>query len=98
MQHSFEAAATPELPQGQIDLALRQRLFSNRTALTLRLADVLNTQQNRSEINTDALTSYRYEKPETRVAWLGFTWFVGASKAKPGRIEAGPQGGGGFGK
>ena len=87
-----------QLPQGQIDLALRQRLFSDRAALTLRLADVLNTQQNRSEINTDALTNYRYNKDETRVAWLGFTWYIGASKAKAGRIEAGPQGGGGFGK
>ena len=86
-----------QLPQGQIDLALRQRLFSDRAALTLRLADVLNTQQNRSEINTDALSSYRYNKDESRVAWLGFTWYIGASKAKPGRIEAAPQSGGGFG-
>ena len=86
-----------QLPQGQVDLALRQRLFSDRAALTLRLADVLNTQQDRSEINTDALTSYRYNKDESRVAWLGFTWYIGASKAKPGRIEAAPQGGGGFG-
>ena len=86
-----------QLPQGQIDLALRQRLFSDRAALTLRLADVLNTQQNRSEINTDALTSYRYNKEVSRVAWLGFTWYIGASKAKPGRIESAPQGGGGFG-
>ncbi len=86
-----------QLPQGQLDLALRQRLFSDRAALTLRLADVLNTQQNRAEINTDALSSYRYGKDESRVGWLGFTWYIGASKAKPGRIEAAPQGGGGFG-
>ena len=86
-----------QLPQGQFDIALRQRLFSDRAALTLRLADVLNTQQNRSEINTDALSSYRYNKDESRVAWLGFTWYIGASKAKPGRIESAPQGGGGFG-
>ena len=86
-----------QLPQGQFDIALRQRLFSDRAALTLRLADVLNTQQNRSEINTDALSSYRYNKDESRVAWLGFTWYIGASKAKPGRIDAAPQGGGGFG-
>ena len=44
-----------------------------------------------------ALTSYRYNKDESRVAWLGFTWYIGASKAKPGRIEAAPQSGGGFG-
>lgn len=86
-----------QLPQGQIDLALRQRLFSDRAALTLRLADVLNTQQSRSEINTDSLSSYRYNKDASRVAWLGFTWYIGASKAKAGRIESAPQGGGGFG-
>ncbi len=86
-----------QLPQGQFDLALRQRLFSDRAALTLRLSDVLNTQQKRSEVNTDALSSYRYLKDESRVAWVGFTWYIGASKAKAGRIEAAPQGGGGFG-
>jgi len=86
-----------QLAQGQLDLALRQRLFSDRAALTLRVSDLLNTQQNRSEIATDALTSYRYNKDESRVGWLGFTWYIGASKAKPGRIESAPQGGGGFG-
>ena len=86
-----------QLPQGEVDLALRQRLFSDRAALTLRLADVLNTQQSRAEISTNALSSYRYSKDESRVAWLGFTWYIGASKAKPGRIESAPQGGGGFG-
>ncbi|HEX8659620.1 MAG TPA: TonB-dependent receptor [Hymenobacter sp.] len=86
-----------QLAQGQIDLALRQRLFSDRAALTLRVSDVLNTLEYRSEIETDALRSVRYVKDETRVGWLGFTWYIGASKAKPGRIESAPQGGGGFG-
>ena len=86
-----------QLASGQIDLALRQRLFSDRAALTLRIADLLNTQQYRNEIATDALSSTRYSKDESRVGWLGFTWYIGASKAKPGRIEAAPQGGGGFG-
>ncbi|MCC3152165.1 TonB-dependent receptor [Hymenobacter sp. BT770] len=86
-----------QLAQGQMDIALRQRLFSDRAALTLRVSDLLNTQQYRSEIATDALSSYRYAKDESRVGWLGFTWYIGASKAKPGRIEAAPQGGGGFG-
>ena len=86
-----------QLAQGQLDIALRQRLFSDRAALTLRVADLLNTQQFRNEISTDALSSYRYSKDESRVGWLGFTWYIGASKAKPGRIEATPQGGGGFG-
>ncbi len=83
-----------QLAQGQLDLALRQRLFGDRAALTLRLSDVLNTQQNRSLVETDALTSYRYNKDESRVGWLGFTWYVGATK--PGKkIEAAPKGGGG---
>lgn len=82
--------------QGQVDLALRQRLFGERAALTLRVSDLLDTQRYRSEIETDALRSYRYTKNETRVGWLGFTWYIGATK--PGkRIEAVPQGGGGFG-
>jgi ferric enterobactin receptor len=85
-----------QLAQGQMDLALRQRLFGDRAALTLRVADLLNTQQYRSEVATDVLSSYRYSKDESRVGWLGFTWYIGATK--PGkRIEAAPQGGGGFG-
>ncbi|MBU6121534.1 TonB-dependent receptor domain-containing protein [Hymenobacter siberiensis] len=86
-----------QLASGQLDIALRQRLFSDRAALTLRIADLLNTQQYRNEIATDALSSYRYSKDESRVGWLGFTWYIGASKAKPDRIESAPQGGGGFG-
>ena len=85
-----------QLAQGQMDVALRQRLFSDRAALTLRVSDVLNTLDFRSEIRTDALSSTRYNKDETRVGWLGFTWYIGATK--PGKkIEAAPQGGGGFG-
>ncbi|UOQ99783.1 TonB-dependent receptor [Hymenobacter sp. 5317J-9] len=86
-----------QLAWGQMDLALRQRLFSDRAALTLRVSDLLNTSSYRTEIETDVLSSTRYAKDETRVGWLGFTWYIGASKAKPGRIEAAPQGGGGFG-
>ncbi|GAB3865206.1 outer membrane beta-barrel family protein [Hymenobacter segetis] len=86
-----------QLAWGQVDLALRQRLFSDRAALTLRVSDLFNTNVYRTEIATDALSSTRYSKDETRVGWLGFTWYIGASKAKPGRIEAAPQGGGGFG-
>ena len=85
-----------QLARGQMDLALRQRLFSDRAALTLRVSDLLNTLDFRSEIRTDALSSTRYNKDETRVGWLGFTWYIGATK--PGKkIEAAPQGGGGFG-
>ncbi|WBA42670.1 outer membrane beta-barrel protein [Hymenobacter canadensis] len=82
---------------GAIDVALRQRLWQNRAALTFRVSDVLNTKVYRTVIDSPELTSSYYSKPETRVAWLGFTWYVGASKAKAGRIEGAPKGGGGFG-
>jgi ferric enterobactin receptor len=86
-----------QLATGGLDLALRQRLFQERAALTLRVSDLLNTQVRRTEIATPELQTSLYNKFETRVAWLGFTWYIGASKAKPGRIEAAPSGGGGFG-
>ena len=60
-----------QLASGQVDIALRQRLFSDRAALTLRIADLLNTQQYRNEIATDVLSSTRYSKDESRVGWLG---------------------------
>ncbi|WP_210516088.1 TonB-dependent receptor domain-containing protein [Hymenobacter terricola] len=86
-----------QLAQGQVDLALRQRLFSDRAALTLRVSDLLNTNQYTRIIDTPTLQTTSYSKRETRVGWLGFTWYIGASK--PGKkIDAVPQGGnGGFG-
>jgi ferric enterobactin receptor len=86
-----------QLATGGLDLALRQRLFQERAALTLRVSDLLNTQVRRTEIATPELQTSLYNKYETRVAWLGFTWYIGATKAKAGRIEAAPSGGGGFG-
>jgi len=86
-----------QLATGGLDLALRQRLFQERAAVTLRVSDLLNTQVRRSELATPELQTSLYNKYETRVAWLGFTWYIGATKAKAGRIEAAPSGGGGFG-
>ncbi len=86
-----------QLPTGQLDLALRQRLFQDRAALTLRVSDLLNTQVRRYELATPELQTSLYTKNETRVGWLGFTWYIGATKAKAGRIESAPSGGGGFG-
>ncbi|MDJ0365564.1 TonB-dependent receptor [Hymenobacter sp. H14-R3] len=86
-----------QLPTGGLDLALRQRLFSERAALTLRVSDLLNTQVRRTELATPELQTSLYNKYETRVAWLGFTWYIGATKAKEGRIDNAPSGGGGFG-
>jgi len=85
-----------QLATGGLDLALRQRLFQDRAALTLRVSDLLNTQVRQFEIDAPGLTARYYDKQETRVGWLGFTWYLGASKPAK-RIEAAPQGGGGFG-
>jgi ferric enterobactin receptor len=86
-----------QLATGSLDLALRQRLFGERAALTLRVSDLLNTNVRRTEIATPELQTSLYNKQETRIAWLGFTWYIGATKAKAGRIEAAPSSGGGFG-
>ena len=86
-----------QLPTGGLDLAVRQRLFSDRAALTLRVSDLLNTQVRRYELATPELQTSLYNKYETRVGWLGFTWFVGATKAKAGRIDSAPSSGSGFG-
>jgi len=86
-----------QLPQGGVDVALRQRLFGSRAALTLRVSDVFNTQVRQAVVDAPGLRATYYTKPETRVGWLGFTWFIGASKAKAGKIESAPQGGSGFG-
>jgi len=86
-----------QLATGGLDLALRQRLFGDRAAVTLRVSDLLNTQVRRSELATPELQTSLYNKQETRVGWLGFTWYIGATKAKAGRIESAPSSGGGFG-
>ena len=84
-----------QLATGGLDLALRQRLFQDRAALTLRVSDLLNTQVRRTELATPQLQTSLRNKYETRVGWLGFTWYIGATKAKPGRIDSAPSGGGG---
>jgi len=85
-----------QLPSGGIDVALRQRLFQDRAALTLRASDIFNTQVSNYDLDAPGLNATYRSKSETRVGWLGFTWYLGASK--PGkRIESAPQGGGGFG-
>ena len=87
-------------PQGRlssnygIDVALRQRLFNDRAALTLRLSDIFNTRRNYTELYANGLSSQFDRKNETRVGYLGFTWFFGNDKPSK-KIEQGPQGGGG---
>ncbi|QNE38949.1 TonB-dependent receptor [Hymenobacter sp. NBH84] len=77
-----------------IDVALRQRLFEDRAALTLRVSDIFNTRRNYTQLYSDGLESNFRTKYETRVGYLGFTWFFGNSKPSK-KIDQGPQGGGG---
>ena len=91
------------VPQGRllavygIDVALRQRLFRDRAALTLRVSDVFNTRRQYTQLVADGLTSDIQTKYETRVGYLGFTWFLGTNKPAS-TIENQPKGDtGGFG-
>jgi outer membrane receptor protein involved in Fe transport len=91
------------VPQGRllavygIDVALRQRLFQDRAALTLRVSDVFNTRRQYTQLAADGLTADFQTKYETRVGYLGFTWFLGNNKPTS-TIENQPKGdSGGFG-
>jgi outer membrane receptor protein involved in Fe transport len=91
------------VPQGRllavygVDAALRQRLFHDRAALTLRVSDVFNTRRQYTQLAADGLIADFQTKYETRVGYLGFTWFLGSNKPAS-TIENQPQGdSGGFG-
>jgi outer membrane receptor protein involved in Fe transport len=91
------------VPQGRllavygIDMALRQRLFHDRAALTLRVSDLFNTRRQYTQLAAEGLTTDLQTKYESRVGYLGFTWFLGAKKAA-NTIDNQPQGDtGGFG-
>ena len=91
------AVITPQgklAPQGGVDVALRQRLFRDRGALTLRVSDVFNTQRQRIVAYGPGFDASYYNKYETRVGYLGFSWYFGSNKP-PKKIESQPQGGGG---
>jgi outer membrane receptor protein involved in Fe transport len=91
------------VPQGRllavygVDLALRQRLFSDRGALTLRVSDLLNTRRQATQLAAEGLRADLQTKYETRVGYLGFTWFLGTNKPT-GNLDNQPKGDtGGFG-
>ena len=85
------------VPQGRllavygVDVALRQRLFHDRAALTLRVSDVFNTRRQYTQLAADGLAADMQTKYETRVGYLGFSWFLGTKKAAS-TIEDQPQG------
>ena len=74
------------VPQGRllavygVDVALRQRLFHDRAALTLRVSDPFNTRRQYTQLAADGLATDLRTKYETRVGYLGFSWFLGTHK------------------
>jgi outer membrane receptor protein involved in Fe transport len=91
------------VPQGRllavygVDMALRQRLFHDRAALTLRVSDLFNTRRQYTQLAAEGLTSAIQTKYESRVGYLGFTWFLGTNKPASS-IDNQPAGDtGGFG-
>ena len=103
MQLSGNYRAPLVVPQGRllavygVDVALRQRLLQDRAALTLRVSDLFNTRRQYTQLGAAGLTADLQTKYETRVGYLGFTWFLGTSKPA-NNIDNQPQGdGGGFG-
>ena len=91
------------VPQGRwsavygVDVALRQRLLHDRAALILRVSDLFNTRQQYTQLEATNLTADFRTKYETRVGYLGFTWFLGTNKPAS-TIDNQPRGDtGGFG-
>ena len=86
VQASGDYRAPLVVPQGRllamygVDVALRQRLFRDRAALTLRVSDIFNTRRQYTQLGAAGLTTDLLTKYETRVGYLGFTWFLGTNK------------------
>jgi outer membrane receptor protein involved in Fe transport len=97
VQLSGDYRAPLVVPQGRllavygVDVALRQRLFGDRAALTLRVSDVFNTRRQYTQLAADGLTTDLQTKYETRVGYLGFSWFLGGHKATS-NLEDQPRG------
>ncbi|MBX0293020.1 TonB-dependent receptor [Hymenobacter sp. HSC-4F20] len=85
------------VPQGRVlavygvDVALRQRLLHDRAALTLRVSDLFNTRRQYTQLAADGLATDLRTKYETRVGYLGFSWFLGTKKSDS-TMEDQPQG------
>jgi outer membrane receptor protein involved in Fe transport len=85
-QLSGSYRAPQVVPQGRVlavygvDVAVRQRLFGDRATLTLRVSDVFNTRRQRTQLDAPDLRTDLQTKYETRVGYLGFTWFLGTNK------------------
>ncbi|NML67806.1 TonB-dependent receptor [Hymenobacter sp. RP-2-7] len=103
VQLSGNYRAPQVVPQGRllavygVDVAVRQRLLHDRAALTLRVSDLFNTRRQYSELGAAGLSTDLQTKYETRVGYLGFTWFLGSNKPAS-NLDSQPKGDtGGFG-
>ncbi|UOQ50716.1 outer membrane beta-barrel protein [Hymenobacter cellulosivorans] len=103
VQLSSNYRAPLVVPQGRLralyglDVALRQRLLHDRAAVTLRVSDLFNTRRQYTQLEAAGLTADLQTKYETRVGYVGFTWFVGTNKPAS-TIDHQPKGDpGGFG-
>ena len=97
VQLSGDYRAPLVVPQGRllavygVDVALRQRLFHDRAALTVRVSDVFNTRRQYTQLAADGLAADIQTKYETRVGYVGFSWFLGTNKPAS-TIEDQPRG------
>ena len=97
VQLSGDYRAPLVVPQGRllavygVDVALRQRLFHDRAALTLRVSDIFNTRRQYTQLAAEGLATDLQTKYETRVGYLGFSWFLGGHKATT-NLEDQPRG------
>jgi outer membrane receptor for ferrienterochelin and colicin len=97
LQLSGDYRAPLVVPQGRllavygVDVALRQRLFHDRAALTLRVSDLFNTRRQYTQLAADGLATDLQTKYETRVGYLGLSWFLGTKKSDS-TIEDQPRG------
>lgn len=82
-------------PMYGVDVALQKRLFTDRGTLTLRVADIFNTQVIDVRAYGPGLDMYQRLKRETRIGYLGFSYAFGDAKGKPQRRLQ--SGGGGLG-
>jgi outer membrane receptor protein involved in Fe transport len=97
LQLSGDYRAPLVVPQGRllavygVDVVLRQRLFQDRAALTLRVSDLFNTRRQYTQLAAEGLATDLQTKYETRVGYLGFSWFLGSHKATS-NLEDQPRG------
>lgn len=65
--------------------AITKKLFGNRATLNINIKDVFNTERDRYSTEYANLSMVGYDKKETRIGSLSFTWRFGKSTVKASR-------------